>query len=443
MSVVQSFTDLLKGCSLDGMKTLSSVLADHIANAEKVQNDPSLLIDYEPNLIVNGQELDSLFKEVELLMAKNKSTSHTTSQWLASDSNAYRFGRQTYNAVDITKFPNIMKVMHAVNGHNLSTGDMNGCLVNRYANGDIAGRLHADDEKSMSQISSICTVSLGPDRTIEFRRNSSSPIVKSLNLSNGSMFVMHPGCQSSLKHKVNKGLTSDSVRYSLSFRKAVPEPSISDKTSPGVSSPTSSSSSMAQQHSKPPVVLIAGDSITQRLKSDLIGKNRVKVENISAGGSTFHNTQVALEEYHEKNKDNVDVKKVFISAGCNDIRYTYSRGVQHLKAPITRLMIKVKSLFPNAEIYFHSVLPNAIKNKWTVSNVCGVNNLIRDCCKINKFYYLNVFNSFLTPGGRRNAMLFSDDVHPKRSSMGIIAKQYIRLIHNESSNFNPDVVLTA
>ncbi len=62
MSVVQTFTDLLKGCSLDDMKTLSSVLADHIANAEKVQNDPSLLIDYEPNLIVNGQELDSLFK---------------------------------------------------------------------------------------------------------------------------------------------------------------------------------------------------------------------------------------------------------------------------------------------------------------------------------------------------------------------------------------------
>ncbi len=331
-----------------------------------------------------------------------------------------------------------MEVMSLVNSHALSTGDMNGCLLNRYDNGDVAGRLHADDEKSMSQTSSICTISLGPDRTIDFRQNSSSPLVKSINLSHGSMFVMQPGCQKYLKHKVNKGNTSDGVRYSLSFRKAVGN-SPSDNNTPKHSTHISASSP-EQQDSRTPVVLIAGDSITKRLKADLIGKNRVKVENISAGGATFHETQVALEDYYMKNKDDVSVKKVFISAGCNDIRHVYSRGVQHLKAPITRLMIKIKSMFPDAVVYFHSVLPNAIVNKWTVANVCGVNKLIRDCCAINKFYYLNVFASFLTPDGRRNDMLFNDDVHPKRSSMGIIARQYIRLIHNESSNFNPDVV---
>ncbi len=70
MSAVQSFTDLLKVCSLQDMKTMSSVLADHIAHAEKVQNDPSVLIDYVPNFIVKGQDLDNLFNEVELIMAK-------------------------------------------------------------------------------------------------------------------------------------------------------------------------------------------------------------------------------------------------------------------------------------------------------------------------------------------------------------------------------------
>ena len=229
------------------------------------------------------------------------------------------------------------------------------------------------------------------------------------------------------------------MRYSLSFRKAV---SVSNSKHPIANNTVPSSSTPTQQDCKTPVVLIAGDSITQRLKAELIGKNRVNVENISVGGSTFHQTQVAIEEYHAKNKDNVCVKKLFISAGCNDIRRVYSRGVQYLKAPITRLMLKVKSLFPNADVYFHSVLPNAIVDKWTVGNVCGVNKLIRDCCTMNRFYYLNIFACFLTPNGERNDLMFNDDVHPKRSCMGIIARHYIKLIHDESSKFNPDIVTT-
>ncbi len=308
--------------------------------------------------------------------------------------------------------------------------------------GDIAGRLHADDEKSMGQTSSICTVSLGPDRTIDFRKSSSSPLVKSLNLTNGSMFVMHPGCQSSLKHRVNKGLPSDGVRYSISFRRAVPvlPVSISKPLNVNNSVSSASTSTPTQQDCKTPVVLIAGDSITHRLKADLLGKNRVRVDNISVGGSTFHKTQESLEEFHAKNKDNVCVTKLFISAGCNDIRNVYSRGVHHLKAPITRLMLKVKSLFPDANVYFHSVLPNAVVDKWTVDNVYGVNKLIRDCCTINRFYYLDLFTCFLTPKGERNDLLFSDNVHPKRSGMGIIARQYIKLIHDDLSKFNPDVL---
>ena len=49
-----------------------------------------------------------------------------------------------------------------------TTRDLNCCLVNRYTNANIAGRLHADDEDIISTTSSIVTVSLGAVRTIDF-----------------------------------------------------------------------------------------------------------------------------------------------------------------------------------------------------------------------------------------------------------------------------------
>ena len=425
---VEAFVDLLSRCSLKDLKFMSTVLASHIEHTERVENNPSLLIDYEPDFEI-GEALTDVYSEVESLMAENKSTLHTTSQWLASDGQPYSFGSKTYHAKDINKYPSILKLMKDANTHIMSTSDMNCCLVNRYDSGKCAGRLHADDEKNICQSSSICTVSLGPDRTVVFRKNSSTPPVKSLVVSNGSIFFMRPGCQSMLKHKVNKGDPGDGVRYSISFRKAVTP----------IAKKLDGNTCVEPDDTRTPVVLIAGSSITKRLDADKLGKGRVKVVNISVGGNTFHKTQATIEDYYNSNKDSVNVTKLFVTGGCNDIRYLYSRGVRHLKAPITRLMLKIRELFPNAEVYFHSVLPNRIVNRWTVDNVVGVNNLIRGCCSMNKIYYLNFFGDFLRADGERNDNLFEDDVHPKRSSMGIFARRYIKLIHYSNSlKFNSD-----
>ena len=437
MSVPPTFTEMVKGCCLVDMKAMSAVLLDHIADAEKIAKDPTLLVDFVPDFIVEEDLLGDIKGEVVNIMDKNRSSSHVTSQWLASDGNSYKFGNRNYKAMDIKCFPNIVQVMKAINAHPSSTGDMDSCLVNRYDNADIAGRLHADNEKTISQSSSICTVSLGPTRTIDFRPDSHTGIVKSLSLTNGSMFIMRPGCQRTFKHKLNKGdYPKAAVRYSLSFRKSVSGPS-QDNNRNVLDSSTIPSS---QADPRTPVVLIAGDSITGRLNTDKLSKQRVRVDNISVGGYTIHQTQSAIEEYYDEQKDNVCVTKVFISVGCNDIRYVYSRGVSHLKAPLVRLMIKMKSLFPNAQVYFHSVLPNMVVNPWTVKNVYGINSLIRVCCIANKMFYLNFFRSFLTVKGERDDRLFDGPVHPKKSCMGIIARHYIKLIHNcDSTSFNPDV----
>ena len=55
--------------------------------------------------------------------------------------------------------------MEIVNSHPLTTGEMNSCLVSRFPSHKATLSLHSDNEKIISQCSSICTVSFGAPRS--------------------------------------------------------------------------------------------------------------------------------------------------------------------------------------------------------------------------------------------------------------------------------------
>ena len=60
----------------------------------------------------------------------------------------------------------------------------------------------------------------------------------------------------------------------------------------------------------------------------------------------------------------------------------------------------------------------------------------------NKFYFLNFLNKFLDSNKYRNDRLFEDRVHPNKYGMGIIARDYIKIIHSNpgQNGFNPDLL---
>ena len=83
-----------------------------------------------------------------------------------------------------------------------------------------------------------------------------------------------------------------------------------------------------------------------------------------------------------------------------------------------------------------SLLPVLAENQYTEMNVLMMNDLIFDICKLEQLYYMDFFTKFVDRwAGDRLDYLFEDAVHPTRRAMGIIAEDYIFILHRNT--FNP------
>ena len=257
--------------------------------------------------------------------------------------------------------------------------------------------------------------------------------ITTLELKEGCLTVMRPGCQQVLTHRVNKGVHTDGVsdvRYSLSFRKFISL----DEERP--STHTHTTGNLKQAEHKQNVTLIAGDSHSARLDTEKLGKKRKKVINISKGGSTIKEVEKSLKRFADENS-NITVNTLFICVGTNDLLHAH-HGVMHLKTPYTNMIKVAKALFPGAKILCQSLLPLPVLKRSTVVNVRVMNNIIYDACTKVQVYYLDVFDTFLNSHGFRNEQFFPRDVrdlHLHKRGTGVLAKFYIHLIHNKI--FNP------
>ena len=188
--------------------------------------------------------------------------------------------------------------------------------------------------------------------------------------------------------------------------------------------------------------MLGGDSFTERLDANKLGKGKKKVLNISKGGSKISDVQKSLETFHNEHKDTYSIGKLFLSIGANDIRHCTS-GVKHLKGPVNSLIKCAKQLFPVAKIFVQSVLPLPVTRLSVARNVNGMNWLLYNTCSKFHVLFLNVFYDFVTSQGFRNLMYFNGpirpggypDCHPNARGMGILAHHYIYLIHTK--RFNP------
>ncbi len=393
-----------------------------------------------------------ILAELETLNLKRPGKGVKT-QWLSPTDESYNYGKVLNSPWPIKDYPNICELMKVVNSHPSTTGDMDCCLVTRYPSNKATLSLHSDNEKLISQMSSICTVSFGAPRELQFvlngkkRKNGEPDLSPDLVLpaTDKTMNVMKPGAQSKMLHAVGKarGVSSKAqseVRFSLSFRK-INSAIKDDKTATSEKDHPNTKAENAKP--KKNIILIAGDSFAARLKADLLGKGKQDVKNIAKGGRKLEEVKTDIEDYVRTNPD-VEVKKLFVSVGTNDIRYCQN-GIKHLKNALCDLMRTIKTVLPGVKAWFQSIPPiNPNGSKYTVRNVIQMNNMIYNMCSRFRMFYLNIFHAFLDHKGCINTRLFPGydsnkkcfDIHPNKRGMGVLAKFYIYIIH--SKWFNPE-----
>ena len=264
-------------------------------------------------------------------------------------------------------------------------------------------------------------------------------VVHSVDATNNSLYVMHPGCQSILKHRVLQGDSSGSenhIRYSISFRRsnAVPRTDSADQAFRSDKSPNTPPVSAI------PASLMVGDSFLARLDEDRLGKNRKTIINLAKGGNKFHDVIQSLRTFKsDSENDKYLIKQIFISVGSNEIR-NCKNGIHHLKGELFNLVRSIKHFFPSAKPYMQSLLPLPVtydNRSHIVENVLDFNKMIYHVCVHERVYMIDIFRTFLFRGYRHH-MLFPNnvnDIHPNRRGLGVLARKYIDIIH--SRHFGP------
>jgi alkylated DNA repair dioxygenase AlkB/lysophospholipase L1-like esterase len=355
----------------------------------------------------------------------------------------------------LADFHAINKLKDIINAHPLTKGTLNGCIVNCFRGSNARLRPHADDERYIDQTSSICTFSLGSTRDFKiFENKHKDPkCLKTFTLKEKSVSFMQPGSQSYTKHKVMPGpKESDDIRYSISFRCIINNPTHLSVTTPN----DTTMGSEPVGNDTTTTAVIFGSSIPYYLDSKRLSgrRNQVRVINASVRGAYIKDVHAQMEsvargdhEYFQKNSvspDQCSITTVIISVGTNDVLSSRKGGVNHLYSPLEAMLEKAKLLFPDAQVHVQSMVPVPLLRDYNRDNVLNFNKLTYRVCKAARCYLIDVFSSFLYGrDGHLNDRLFrvnkysgKTDIHPNSLGLSVLARAYIKVIRG---HFDPNV----
>jgi len=93
----------------------------------------------------------------------------------------------------------------------------NSVLLNRYRNGNDSMGWHADRERELGAAPVIASVSLGAARRFDLRHNETG-ILRTFELTSGSLLVMRGSTQTHWRHRVPKAPAQQAERINLTFR---------------------------------------------------------------------------------------------------------------------------------------------------------------------------------------------------------------------------------
>ena len=316
----------------------------------------SSFIVHVENFSMDEQLSDSVMEELSSLKLRTKGkkgkAAKVTTQWFTPNIENFNLGNSISNSKQLNNYPAISKIMDLVNQDENTTVDMNACLISCMSSKECNLRYHSDNESFIDQRSDICTIPFGPDRSLDFISKMNYPRVKngislppeySVSATNHSLNIMKAGCQSQILHRIPPG-NKGGVRYSLSFRKVLPQtPEATTSLNNSAVNCDTPRVIPNSYRSRKKISFLAGDSYFARLDADKPGKRKQAVYNISKGGSKIDDVLQSLKKF-DKEHPEIKVKKLFLSIRTNDIRNCHERGVYHLKTPVQGLLSAVKTV---------------------------------------------------------------------------------------------------
>ena len=178
--------NLLASSSTDDLNKLLHAVQAEIAKRK------SGLTEFIPDFCPDNKLLEAVWKECESLEMDNDARKAST-KWLCATGQPYIYPDKSpvHEASDITKLPGIMKLLSIVNDSSAVSGPLDSCLVLKYCSNKTRQSLHSDNEDLIDQSKSICSFSLGSERTLDFYGISkNSKKVCSYNMTHNSMVVM-------------------------------------------------------------------------------------------------------------------------------------------------------------------------------------------------------------------------------------------------------------
>ena len=134
-------------------------------------DDISPFVEHVENPGISDDLANKVLKELHSLSLKSSKSDKVKTLWLSPSSDSYNYASVVNNPTPIKEFPNICHLMSIVNRHPSTSSDADSCLVSLFPSSKAGLTLHKDDEKLISQSSSINTVSFGAPRTLQFVRD--------------------------------------------------------------------------------------------------------------------------------------------------------------------------------------------------------------------------------------------------------------------------------
>ena len=185
-------------------------------------NLPDADIDYYPNFLSSekASEYFNIFlKQIEWQQDDIKLFGKTYAQPRLTA--LYGDAGASYSYSGITMFPRpmfseLIQLKQAI--EKVTHQKFNVVLLNLYRDGRDSNGWHSDDEKELGINPIIASVSLGIERTFQFKHKQNLNVRRNLILQEGSLLVMKGNTQHFWKHQIAKTKKIISPRINLTFR---------------------------------------------------------------------------------------------------------------------------------------------------------------------------------------------------------------------------------
>lgn len=153
------------------------------------------------------------------------------------------------------------------------------------------------------------------------------------------------------------------------------------------------------RYEKRKVIVFIGDSLTKRLNLSEFFPGTLILNR-----AIFSDTTLGVINRLNTNVNNLDIEKLFLMIGYNDLKY-------RTNAEIIRNIFYILSHIRARKIYLQSLLPVNVKRKHDNERIAQLNTELRNLAANSGYYYIDLHSRFLDKKGGLATNYSHDGVH--------------------------------